>query len=190
MPTINPDLGNVPAEEDWSGLSDIVEINKFDPNWNQEVQSSRKEEQTGESTNVKPKAKKYVYSRDKGKQREYRERFIAKVKSDPIKKEWYRERKKQWNAKWEAKATSKLTTQEKVAYELEKRKRSRQSNLRGRINFGGFSCGKMQRLNQIRILKAKGTATEEDLKFLHDYQASERARKKKGKREETRFGEN
>ncbi|PWN36686.1 uncharacterized protein FA14DRAFT_152112 [Meira miltonrushii] len=191
VPTSSLTSNQTRAEGEWSGLSDIVEINKFDPSWGQEAESLPKEDHIKNSknhtepseaaNNGKAGGKKRFYPRSKEKQKEYRQRFNEKVKSDPVRNKFYKERKKQWNAKWEANYTSKFTSQEKEAYELDKRSRKKQSNLRGRARFGGFSCGKMQRLNQIRNLQAKGAASEEDLKFLHDYRASERERRKKAK---------
>lgn len=109
----------------------------------------------------------------KEKRREYRKRFERKLHSNPIRKESYKAKKRQWNANW----LSKLTSQEKEEYtnRLKEKKRLYKSREKGK--YGGYSTKKDQRLAQIRKMKADGTASEEELKILHDYQAAERLRK-------------
>lgn len=161
-------------DKEWSGLSDIIEINQFDPTWNQEVQSSLKQDQK-DKIRTKPVRKNVSKERKK----EYRDRFNARVKLDPEAKEYYKAKKYEWNKRWESKRLSRLTKEEKEAFIISKREAKRISHRNARKRFGGFTSRKMQRLHEIRNMKAEGKASEEDLKYLHDYQAAERIRKNK-----------
>ena len=95
------------------------------------------------------------------------------MKSDPIRREIYKAKKQQWNANW----LSKLTSQEKEEYISRLKEKKRSYKLRQRVKSGGYASRKEQKLAEIRKMKANGTASEEDLKFLSDYQAAERLRK-------------
>lgn len=74
---------------------------------------------------------------------------------------------------------SKLTESEKEAYLLEKQQARKQYRKLNKEKHGGFSSGKMKRLNEIRQLKEQGKASEDDLKFLKDYQESEKLKRRK-----------
>jgi hypothetical protein len=152
-------------EREWLGL--IV-----DPTWNQEVQNSLKQDQK-DKIRTKPVCKNV----SKAKLKEYRDRFNARVKMDPEAKEIYKGKKNEWNKRWESKRLSKSTKEEKEAFIISKREARRISQRNARKRFGGFASSKRQRLHEIRNLKAEGKASEEDLKYLHDYQAAERIKK-------------
>lgn len=172
----------------WSDLSDIVELNHFDPGWNEEVQSEIKNEipisanENMPSTDKRQRSKRKRKERtdiERMKQKEYQKRYLEKIRSDPQKKEVYRAQRKQWNADWKLKKLSKMTESEKKALEARIGKKRSIYDQKMKAKYGGFATAKSQRLNTIRRLKFEGKASEEDLKYLHDYQEREKIIRRK-----------
>lgn len=182
----------------WSGLSDILEINNFDPGWQEETQSGYREDennQVGRSSpriaktgrKIRRKRRDRNTPENRERQRIYRQNFRNRLKSNPEAQQRYREKKKKYNRKWEANRILKLTESEKEALKVRNKQAKLQSNLAYRSRCGGYSSPKQQHLVMIRGMKAAGIANEDDLKILHEYQEEQKlkARKRRAAKKRT-----
>lgn len=175
---------------DWPELSDILEINHFDPHWQDEIQSGNKEVenaqigdsnlQAGQGSKKKPKQRKRRNTLiNREKQKVYRQNFTNSLKSDPLKNMKYPKSRSIQRRKREAKELSNLTESEKADFLLRKKQVKQQYRMSDKKRYGGFSSLKYKRLHDIRMRRAEGKATAEDLKYLHDHQEERKLARKK-----------
>ncbi|PWN36693.1 uncharacterized protein FA14DRAFT_152121 [Meira miltonrushii] len=177
-------------QENWSGLYDLLEISSFDPSWYDETQSAHKGGENaqvgsanqgtmedGRKKSMKRKSRKTPEDREK--QRVYRQTLKENRETDPIAQQKHRDRMNEFNRKWKANRTSKMTESEKEAFIVRKKQAKARYNESHRTRCGGYSSSKQQRLAKIRRMKAEGTANEADLKFLHEYQHDAKLRRRK-----------
>lgn len=179
---------NAGSQGSWSGLSDILEINHFDADWQDEVQSGNKEveqtqivsthPQTDSNSKEEPKRKRI---RDNEKFKVYRQNYKNRIKSNPLAQQLFRMRKNESNKRWEAKKVSKLSESEKEAFFIRKQQIKKEYNKSYKLKYGGHSCPKRQRIGEIRSLRAQGKATENDLKELQSYNQRQSLMRKKSR---------
>ncbi|PWN36692.1 uncharacterized protein FA14DRAFT_186877 [Meira miltonrushii] len=173
------------SQGSWSGLSDILEINQFDPTWQGEVQSGYRGDantsQNNEGGQEKAKRKKIRLSTPEKQQSRKlrRQRFNDALNSDPVRKDIYKKKKAEWNRAYKARRRARITGSEKKAFKLLESQANRRYYMKRKEKYGGYSCPMMQRLNEIKKLHEEGKANEEDLKILHDYREGQKLARRK-----------
>lgn len=171
----------------WTGLSDILELSRFDADWqaevdsgfkignNEHIKTSTNENQASIDKKKQPTGKRIRNTpEDRLKQKFYRQHFDARIQSNPELFEKYKAKRRIWNATSRYRRLSKMTESEKEAYKLHRKQAKIKYQLSIKQKFGGFSSEKAQRLSTIRKMKIQGNASEQDLKFLHDHQQKAR----------------
>lgn len=183
---------NGDGEEGWSGLSDILQIDQFDPNWEEEVQSTQKNDQIGpseqhqiiERNGTKKKMPRIRNTPEhKRRQKIYAKRYKAKVRSNPEVYEILKAKKNEYNMRWKKNKLAKMTETEREEFQLRTAKIKQQNKEKNkeinRKRFGGFSSARSQKLSTIRKLKAEGKASEEELRYLQKDTESEKIARRK-----------
>lgn len=191
IPTGEVHSSNNNSQGSWSGLSDILNVDHFDPGWQDRLKSDLNEgenaqvgevssSQMNKSRKKKPKQRrKRNTPEDRAKQKLYLQNYRNSLKMNPEAQKKYKQRQNMYTQKWLTKKMSRLTESEKEAYLLEKQQARLQYRRSDKEKYGGFSSKKMKRLNEIRESKKQGKASEDDLKFLKDYQVSQKLKRRK-----------
>lgn len=181
----SPTLDNT-SQGSWSGLSDIVKLDHFDPSWQDDIQSANKEGKDADvSQNTERGKKKSTRKRfrssveDKLKRKVHLENMKKSRKSDPVAEQAHKKKRNEWNRKWRTNMLSKLTESEKAALLLREKQARQRYNKSVKNKYGGYSNPKMQRLNGIKTLQKEGKATENELKFLQDYREKTKLTRRK-----------
>ncbi|PWN36695.1 uncharacterized protein FA14DRAFT_169653 [Meira miltonrushii] len=185
FPTGEIHSSNNEKEGSWSDLSDILEMNHFDPSWQDEVQSGKQQVtdtqamnaslQANEENKSKPRKRKSRSTPEaREKQRIYSQKFKDSLKTNPLKRVKFNEMRMVQERKREANKMSKMTDNEREIYLLHKKQTRSHYRISSKEKYGGFSSLKMKRLHDIRIKKGEGTATEDDLKYLQDHNLAKR----------------